>query len=50
MKLCHSPGACSLAVHIALREAGQSFDLHKVDLATHRGPDGSDYFAINPRG
>jgi glutathione S-transferase len=50
MKLYHSPGACSLAVHIALREAGQSFDLHKVDLATHRLADGSDYRAINPRG
>jgi glutathione S-transferase len=50
MKLYHSPGACSLAVHIALREAGLSFDLHKVDLATHRLADGSDYHAINPRG
>jgi glutathione S-transferase len=50
MKLYHSPGACSLAVHIALREAGQAFDLHKVDLATHRLADGSDYHAINPRG
>jgi glutathione S-transferase len=50
MKLYHSPGACSLAVHIALREAGQPFDLHKVDLATHRLADGSDYRAINPRG
>ena len=50
MKLYHSPGACSLAVHIALREAGQPFELHKVDLATHRLADGSDYHAINPRG
>jgi glutathione S-transferase len=50
MKLYHSPGACSLAVHIALREAGQAFDLHKVNLATHRLADGSDYRAINPRG
>ena len=50
MKLYHAPGACSLAVHIALREAGQSFDLHKVDLATHRLADGSDYRAISPRG
>jgi glutathione S-transferase len=50
MKLYHSPGACSLAVHIALREAGLSFDLHKVNLAKHRLADGSDYRAINPRG
>ena len=50
MKLYHSPGACSLAVHIALREAGQPFELNKVDLATHRLADGSDYHAINPRG
>jgi glutathione S-transferase len=50
MKLYHAPGACSLAVHIALREADRSFDLHKVNLATHRLDDGSDYRAINPRG
>jgi glutathione S-transferase len=50
MKLYHSPGACSLAVHIALREAGVPFDLHKVNLATHRLADGSDYRTINPRG
>ena len=50
MKLYYSPGACSLAVHIALREAGAKFDLTKVDLATHRLADGSDYFEISPRG
>ncbi len=50
MKLYHAPGACSLAVHIALREAGLPFDLVKVDLATHRLDDGSDYTLIAPRG
>lgn len=50
MKLYFSPAACSLAVHIALREAGISPDLVAVDLATHRLADGSDYLAIHPRG
>jgi len=50
MKLYHAPGACSLAVHIALRESGLPFDLVKVDLATHRLDDGSDYTRISPRG
>ena len=50
MKLYYSPGACSQAVHIALREAGLALDLAKVDLATHQLEGGADYFAINPRG
>lgn len=50
MKLYYAPGACSLAVHIALRETGQSFDLAKVDLARHTLEDGSDYRAVSPRG
>jgi glutathione S-transferase len=50
MKLYYAPGACSLAVHIALRETGRSFDAVKVDLAKHTLPDGSDYFAVSPRG
>ncbi|MDB5898512.1 MAG: glutathione S-transferase, partial [Ramlibacter sp.] len=50
MKLYFSPAACSLAVHIALREAGMAPDLVAVDLATHRLADGSDYLVINPRG
>jgi glutathione S-transferase len=50
MKLYYSPGACSLAVHIALREAGIPFELVNVDLASHKLDDGTDYYAINPRG
>lgn len=50
MKLYFSPAACSLAVHIALREAGLPFELVKVDLATHTLADGSDYRRVSPRG
>jgi len=50
MKLYHSPGACSLAVHIALREVGAAFDAVAVDLARHTTADGGDFFAISPRG
>lgn len=50
MKLYFSPGACSLSPHIALREAGLDFELVKVDLGTHRLDDGSDFFAVNPKG
>lgn len=50
MKLYYAPGACSLAVHIALREAGLSFEPIKVDLAAHRLDDGSEYTRVAPRG
>ncbi len=50
MKLYYSPGACSLAPHIALREADRFFDLERVDLKTHRTSSGADYMLINPRG
>src|SRR5205085_1937095 len=36
MQLFFAPAACSQAVHIALREAGLSYDLRKVDLATDK--------------
>lgn len=50
MKLYYAPGACSLAVHIALREAGRTFELAQVDIVTHTLADGSDYRAVSPRG
>lgn len=50
MKLYYAPGACSLAVHIALREIGTSFDIVAVDLSKHTTADGGDYLRISPRG
>jgi len=50
MKLYYAPAACSLAVHIALREVGVAFDLAKVDLARHTLDDGSSYLDVNLRG
>jgi glutathione S-transferase len=50
MKLYFTPGACSQAPHIALRELGLAFDAVQVDLAKHTLPDGTDFRAINPKG
>jgi len=50
MKLYYSAGACSLAVHIALRDVGAQFDLTAVDLAKHLTADGTDFYTISPRG
>ena len=50
MILYYSPGACSLADHIALEEAGVKFSLEKVDLKTHKVQDGGSYYDINPKG
>ncbi len=50
MKLYYSPGACSLADHIALHEAKLSFEHEKVDLKSKRTEGGADYTAINPKG
>lgn len=50
MRLYFMPGACSLAPHIALREAGLPFDLVEVDYQTRRTIGGGDYREINPKG
>lgn len=50
MKLFYSPGACSLAAHIALNETKADFDLIKVDLASKQTETGEDFLAINPTG
>jgi glutathione S-transferase len=50
MKLYFAPGACSLAVHIALRETGAQFDAISVDLAKSITADGTDYRSVSPRG
>ncbi len=50
MKLYYTPGACSFAPHVLLRETGQPFTLEFVALPQHQLADGSDFHAINPRG
>lgn len=47
MKLYSSPGACSLADHIALHWAGATFDVQLVDRAQRREP---AFLALNPAG
>jgi glutathione S-transferase len=49
LKLYYSPGACALASHIALEEAGAEYEAVKVDLS--RGEQKApEYLAINPAG
>lgn len=49
LKLYYSPGACALASHIALEEAGADYELQKIDLRAgeQKTP---EYLAINPAG
>jgi len=50
MKLYFAPGACSLSPHIVAHELGIPLTLAKVDLGTKKVADGSDFWAINPKG
>lgn len=49
LKLYYTPGACALASHIALEEAGADYEIEAVDLRAgeQRRP---EYLAINPAG
>jgi glutathione S-transferase len=50
MKLYYSPGACSLAPHIILRESGADFTLERIDTKTKKTERGADFLAVNPKG
>lgn len=49
LKLYYSPGACAIASHIGLEEAGVDYEIEKIDLRAgqQRTP---EYLAINPAG
>ncbi|BEM27406.1 glutathione S-transferase [Serratia marcescens] len=50
MKLYYHPHACSMAVHIALRESGLSFDIESVAFPTKITNTGEDFIKVNPKG
>jgi len=50
MKLYYAPGACSLASHIALHEAGIPFEIDKLHPATKTTAGGEDFMQVNPKG
>lgn len=50
MKLYYLKGACSLASHIALYEAGLKFDVASLDRATRIASDGTEFNKLNPKG
>ncbi len=50
MKLYYSPGACSLASHIALFGAGVKFEAEQVDTKAKKTKSGKDFSKINSKG
>ena len=49
LTLYHSRGSCSLAVHVALEEAGAVYESIDVDIG-HGAQRQPDYLAVNPKG
>ena len=50
MKLYYSPGACSLASHIALYETGLPFEVDKIIKTTKMTVGGENFMQLNPKG
>ena len=50
MKLYYSPGACSLAPHIVIHEAGLAYTPVLASTKSHKLQDGTDFYTINPLG
>lgn len=50
MKLYYAPGACSLASHIVLAEAGADYVIERADIRAKKTESGADFAAISPRG
>lgn len=50
MKLYMSPGACSLASHIALVASGKPFTTERVNIRSKQTASGEDFLTINPNG
>ncbi len=50
MKLYYKSGACGLSPHIALAEAGLTYEIEAVDLVTKKTASGADYFQVNANG
>jgi glutathione S-transferase len=50
LKLYFAPFACSMAVKLALLEAGLPHEQEKVSLRDHKTASGADFYGINPRG
>ena len=50
MKLYFAPWACSFAGHVALLEAGFTFDIERVDLKTKVTASGRDFKTISAKG
>ncbi len=50
MKLYYSPGACSLASHIALYETGLPFEIDRLIKTSKMTVGGEDFMQLNPKG
>ncbi|HEX3860300.1 MAG TPA: glutathione S-transferase family protein [Stellaceae bacterium] len=48
-RLYYAPGTCALATHIALEEAGASYEAVPVDFRS-QSQRSADYLAVNPKG